>query len=843
LWHDLPEEQLPMTVRPHLFLLFAALLVGCGGSGSSSTPKVAPSDLSYPSPPAFTVGQAIAALTPTVTGTVVTYAVSPALPAGLSLDGTTGVISGTPTAPAGQASYTITASNITGSTTAKVTIVVNDVGPTVTYSSPYYSFTNGVAAQTAVPKVSGGAVVNWSVSPALPAGLTLSSTDGSISGTPSASAAPTSYVVTATNSGGHATATLTLAVSSGPILDLGHGGDIQTIRMDSTHAFSQDLNGHWVLWNFATAATVASGTAACQTTPCRDNPFPVDLAGPTIIIGTPSGFDVRSSATGQLVASVAASVPSWHLASDGSYVCAGTSAGLMAWSPSGQLLFSRSGDYSSAAVAAVPGAILVALGPAGQNVVETVSVMTGASAVGPPFSGQFSSWFADGSRFLTTNNVTNMLWVYSSASVQQDARSLPALDNLAGTGNWFWTLGTLNNTLNIYAVGASATPAASYVLGIDSPITPSGDTLGANSPVSGQFSVIDLSGAVPSKVDYAVPVPYIRAYAALSSSQWMVGNFNGVLLDGSALPGTVRYFGHGRALSIAGGTGSYAIATAIGEILYFDSATNAAEGKINFLSSNLAFSSDGTVLAAEADITAAQFEPDRTLNIYSLPSGTLLNSFAYTVTSDPSLQLMTLSGSGTVLGEVLVNDSASSTGILSQAVSVNGGTPSWSSEARIIQPVLLSPDGTLVAVSNEPPETGGGISTSTNIYKNGVLSTSLSGWAVGWIDNGRLLVNSYDPDNAGDGEYIGANIYSPSGNLIASPSVPELLSFQTVDAQATTPNLLYSPNLNSIISVSSGATTWTSGSPAGGGPQVFEGAVAADQIVFQSGNLVLAEPH
>jgi hypothetical protein len=79
--------------------------------------------------------------------------------------------------------------------------------------------------------------------------------------------------------------------------------------------------------------------------------------------------------------------------------------------------------------------------------------------------------------------------------------------------------------------------------------------------------------------------------------------------------------------------------------------------------------------------------------------------------------------------------------------------------------------------------------------------------------------------------------------LIASPSVPELLSFQTVDAQATTPNLLYSPNLNSIISVSSGATTWTSGSPAGGGPQVFEGAVAADQIVFQSGNLVLAEPH
>jgi hypothetical protein len=835
-----------MTSRGLSVLLLVLLVAGCGGTGGSSpTPTPVPTNLSYASPPAFTVGQSITALTPTVTGTVTGYIISPALPPGLSLDTSTGVIAGTPPAPVAQASYTVTASNSAGNTTAKVTITVNDVGATISYASPYYSFTNGVQAQTIAPKVSGGAVVNWSVNPALPDGLTLSSADGSISGTPSASAAPAAYVVTAANSGGQATASLTIAVSPAPVLDLGHGGLVRQIRLDSTHAFSQDRNGHWVLWNFATAASVASGTAACQTTPCKDNPYPVDLAGPTIIIGTPSGLDVRSSTTGQLLASVAATVPSWHLASDGSYVCAGSTTGLSAWSPSGQLLFSRSGDYSSSAVVAMPGTILVALGPAGQNVVETISVMTGSSSIGPPFSGQFSSWFADGSRFLTADNTTNKLWVYSNASVQQDLRSLPALDNLAGTGTWFWTLGTLNNILNIYAVGASATPAATYVLSTGSTITPSGSTLAAYSEGPEQLSVIDLSSATPSKLDYAVPVPYLSAYAALSSSRWMVANVNGVLLDGSALPGTVRYFGHGTAMSITGGTGSYAIATAIGEILYFDSVTNAPEGKINFLSSNLALSSDGTVLAAQADTTGAQFQPDRTLNIYSLPSGALFNSFPFSVTSDPSLQLMTLSASGTMLGEVLVNDSASSSGNAQQAIAVTGGTPSFFEESPtgLYQPVLLSPDGTLVAVSNQPPETGAGVLTSTNIYKNGILSTSLSGWAVGWIDNGRLLVNNYDPNGGGDGKYIGSNIYGPTGAVLAAPPIPELLSFQVVTPQVTAPDLLYSPGLNSIISLSSGAATWMSGSPAGSSDEFFQGSVAGDQIVFQSGNLVLAEPH
>lgn len=86
---------------------------------------VAPSALSYASPQSWTVGTAITALGPTVTGTVTSYSVSPALPAGLALSISTGVISGTPTAATASAAYTVTASNVTGSTTYALTIVVN----------------------------------------------------------------------------------------------------------------------------------------------------------------------------------------------------------------------------------------------------------------------------------------------------------------------------------------------------------------------------------------------------------------------------------------------------------------------------------------------------------------------------------------------------------------------------------------------------------------------------------------------------------------------------------------------------------------------------------------------
>jgi hypothetical protein len=80
-------------------------------------------------------------------------------------------------------------------------------------------------AMTAVMPTVTGSVASYSVSPALPAGITLNATTGQIAGTPTASAAPTTYTVTATNSGGSTTFGLflkvfTLDVQSGAIARL-----------------------------------------------------------------------------------------------------------------------------------------------------------------------------------------------------------------------------------------------------------------------------------------------------------------------------------------------------------------------------------------------------------------------------------------------------------------------------------------------------------------------------------------------------------------------------------------------------------------------------------------------
>src|SRR6267142_6447909 len=125
--------------------LFA--LPGCGGSDGKSSAVPAPSALSYTSPVTATQGAAIASLAPTVTGTVTGYAVSPALPAGLSLNTTSGVVSGTPTAIAAQATYTVMATNATGSTTFAWVLTVRSataVSGTAASGAPITGAMNGV---------------------------------------------------------------------------------------------------------------------------------------------------------------------------------------------------------------------------------------------------------------------------------------------------------------------------------------------------------------------------------------------------------------------------------------------------------------------------------------------------------------------------------------------------------------------------------------------------------------------------------------------------------------------------------------------------------------------------
>jgi hypothetical protein len=774
------------------------------------------------------VGTAITPLTPSVSGTVSEYTVSPALPAGLSLSATTGTISGTPTALATKASYTVTASNGSGSATATVSIQVDAPVPMVVYPSTAITLTPGAAANIA-PISTGGAVVSWSITPALPAGLTFDTSTGTIAGTATSTTAASPYVVTATNSGGKTQVTLSIEVVSTVVLDLGHPTQITHLLASGARLLSEDLPvegsypGRCILWNTSTDARVTS--AQC-------NGGQIALEGPTAVIPVANGLQVLSSSTGLAQATITGLYAWWQLAADGSYIAAGNETALNAWSPTGQSLYSAAGDYSSANVFAAPGEILIALGPAGANVIQTVSLNAGTSSTGPTFQGTFNEWFTDGSHFQTATGTS--VWTYSSASVQQDLTSLPTLTGLGGEGNWFW----IENG-SIYAVGSSATPALTAAFG--GSLVPSGTTLAILSGVSPQLIVVDLSGSSPVQTTYTLPsadsvdADSWGTYAATSASTWYIGNNYGALLDGKTIASTPKYLTLGAAFSVAGGGSVAAVATGSGQIVVVNPQTGAVQTTINFASDNIQLSSDGTVLAAMAPAYGTQYRPDLSIKVFSLPSGSLINTFPYSYTSAQQPLGFTLAPTGTLLAQVTGTLYPGQAGPLGspfarQVTAVTGGPVLWSDSqiaGAAYSSVLFSPDGTLMAVAEGPQAPG----TGTNIYKNFTLTTAVSGWPVGWIDNSRLLANTYVNSDASV-VYSSATIYSAAGAVLATPALPELQSLETVDTDS-----IFSPGKDSIYSLTTGQLIFGTGNVVGS-PDVG-GAVVGSYVVYPSGALVV----
>ncbi len=194
------------------------------GSGTASiqiTVDAPPSGLSYSlSTQNFTTGVAITSITPSITtGTgTVTYSVSPSLPIGLSINPINGVISGTPTAVVASANYTITATSMYGSTTAIINFATGNAPTGLSYSSPN-TFIAGTTINAIAPilNVGTGSIV-YTVSPNLPAGLTIHPNTGLISGTPIAGIAVPSatYTITATNSYGFVSSSIQIIVQGPP---------------------------------------------------------------------------------------------------------------------------------------------------------------------------------------------------------------------------------------------------------------------------------------------------------------------------------------------------------------------------------------------------------------------------------------------------------------------------------------------------------------------------------------------------------------------------------------------------------------------------------------------------
>jgi len=153
-------------------------------------------------------------------GTVATWAVSSgSLPPGLTLNAATGIISGNPTT-LGTSVVGITGTNSTAtSNVATITITIVTVAlnaPALTWSNSVIpEFTAYVGTLFTGDEPSNSNTVDsalFTVQPSLPAGLTINSLTGVVSGTATTISASASYVVTATNGVGSSTVSFILTV-------------------------------------------------------------------------------------------------------------------------------------------------------------------------------------------------------------------------------------------------------------------------------------------------------------------------------------------------------------------------------------------------------------------------------------------------------------------------------------------------------------------------------------------------------------------------------------------------------------------------------------------------------
>eukprot|EP01006_Ploeotia_vitrea_P030572 TRINITY_DN62953_c0_g1_i1.p1 TRINITY_DN62953_c0_g1~~TRINITY_DN62953_c0_g1_i1.p1 ORF type:complete len:1886 (-),score=1056.32 TRINITY_DN62953_c0_g1_i1:367-6024(-) len=166
-------------------------------------------------PAVYTVGSAVSRPNvPTVSNAngALSWSVTPALPVGLTLSPTTGVISGTPKHQSSQTVYTIRAADKNLGGSVSLLLSVHDRAPVkIEYDA---ALANRVLKHDEAPVVDIPAPTfanktdntTFSISPPLPAGLVLDSKTGRISGTASAKFPLTTYVVSASNDGGTASA-------------------------------------------------------------------------------------------------------------------------------------------------------------------------------------------------------------------------------------------------------------------------------------------------------------------------------------------------------------------------------------------------------------------------------------------------------------------------------------------------------------------------------------------------------------------------------------------------------------------------------------------------------------
>jgi hypothetical protein len=147
----------------------------------------------------------------------------------------------------------------------------NDQAPVdLSYPVSPAVYTAGTPITPNAPTVGGGAVSWYRISPALPAGLDFSATTGVISGTPTVVSATTQYVITASNSGGSASTTMSITVSRPAAPAISSQPATQVAALDQVVTFSVAATGTGALtyqWHRDGAVLAGQTTTSLTTDP------------------------------------------------------------------------------------------------------------------------------------------------------------------------------------------------------------------------------------------------------------------------------------------------------------------------------------------------------------------------------------------------------------------------------------------------------------------------------------------------------------------------------------------------------------------------------------------------
>ena len=194
-------------------------------------------------------------------GTITSWEINATLPSGLNFGTSNGTVWGIPTVlQTTAAAYTIWANNSGGSSVAYLNITVVDELANIAYNPSSVTIVRGYTMANVSATNTGVAVVSWTISPALPSGLSFD--NGTVHGRPMVNMSATTYTVYANNSGGSATASLTLTVNE-PTPNIDYSPDNYTMTNGTSYTITPTLLGQTGNISSILGAGTVSASGAC----------------------------------------------------------------------------------------------------------------------------------------------------------------------------------------------------------------------------------------------------------------------------------------------------------------------------------------------------------------------------------------------------------------------------------------------------------------------------------------------------------------------------------------------------------------------------------------------------